>query len=375
MREARVSIRRYCLLLIPMMAFLAAATPSAEDAADLERNRRLLQQWKSEPEHHARLQRDLHDFWELPETQRRQLRQLDHAFHQLDGRTQKRLWKVAERYSAWLEHLPEDDRRRIEETKDAPQRLQLIRTLRTRQWIERLPRKVQADLDRLPEDARAAEVARLRDQERQQRLLWKRPLSAGTHLWQPSRPAELSEEAREFVEKHLLPHLTPEEKRQYNAAIGRWPDFPRTLKELAKHHPVLPPLPPPHKPIVRFEDLPDKARVEAGPKPDWERREDVWKRLHQVEGKWPEWALLFHAQLTKAQRQRMPALGASRPEDFPASVREFIRKTLKAKVSTAEFKELKGMQGKWPDYPLHLLHLAEKHKLEVPGMSLPGSDW
>ena len=373
MREARVSICRYCLLLVPMLAFLAAATPGPEEAADLERNRQLLQKWKEEPEHYARLQRDLHDFWALPDTKRRQLRRLDRAFHQLDARARKRLWKAAERYMIWLERLPEDERRRIEETTDSQERLRLIRAIRERQWIEKLPRTVQADLDKLPDGARSAEVARLRDQERQQRLLWKRPVNVGLHTRQAVHPADLPAEVRNFIEKQLLPHMTLEERRQYNAALGRWPDFPRKVKELAKRHPVLPPLP--HKAIVRFEDLTDKAKVEAGSKPTWERREDVWKRLRQVEGKWPEWALLFHSLLSKPQRQRMPPLGASRPEDFPANVRDFIKKPLWQKVSRAEWKELRALQGKWPDYPLHLLHLAEKHKLEVPGMSLPSGDW
>ena len=370
-----MSISRYCLLLAPMLAFLAAATPSPETAADLERNRQLLQKWKAEPKHYARLRRDLHDFWELSDAKRGQLRQLDRALHQLEPQTRKRLWKVAERYLAWLERLPEDERRRIEETKDAQERLRLIRTIRERQWIERLPRKVQADLDKLPVDARSAEVARLRHQERQQRLLWKRPVNV-PRVRQPVRPADLSPDARRFIEKQLLPRLTPEEKRQYNSALGHWPNFPRTVKELAKHHPVLPPLPPPHKAIVRFEDLPDRAKVEAGSKPSWERREDVWKRLRQVEGQWPEWALLFHSLLSKSQRQRMPPLGASRPEDFPVNVRDFLKKPqLGQKVSKPEWRELRALQGKWPDYPLYLLRLAEKHKLEVPGMSLPDLDW
>ncbi|HEY7327622.1 MAG TPA: hypothetical protein VH592_08285, partial [Gemmataceae bacterium] len=170
-------ISRCCLLLMPMLAFLAAATPSEEgtsgmpDASYLERNRQLLQKWKADPEHYARLQRDLHDFWALPEPKRRQLRQLDRAYHELDARTQKRLWKVAERYTAWLERLPEVDRQRIDETKDTHERLQLIRTIREQQWIERLPQKVRQDLEKLPPAERAAQIALLHKQERQQRLL------------------------------------------------------------------------------------------------------------------------------------------------------------------------------------------------------------
>jgi hypothetical protein len=371
-----VSISRSCLLLTPLLALLAA-TPSPETTpgpgdADLARNRQLLDQWKSDPEHHARLQRDLHDFWALPKAQRRQLRQLDRDFHRLDAQMQKRLWKVAERYNAWLERLPDEARRHIEETRDTQERLRLIQAIRARQWMERLPHKVREDLDKLPEAGRGAAVARLREQERQQRILWKRPVNALARP-KPTRPSELPPESESFIKDQLLPHLTPAERLQYNAALGS-PEFSRIVKELAKNHPVLPPLS--HKPIVRFDDLSDKAKVEAGSKISWEQRRDVWERLRRVEGKWPEWALTFHSLLSKEQRERMPPLGASRPDEFPVEVRDFIKKTLKPKVSPAEFRELQRVQGKWPEYPQHLLRLAEKHKLEVPGMSLPGSaEW
>jgi hypothetical protein len=90
-------------------------------------------------------------------------------------KSQKRIGEIAERYTAWLKRLPEEERRQIEETKDVQQRVQLIRTIRERQWIERLPRKVREDLEKLPPEERAAQIIQLRKQERQQRLLWSRP--------------------------------------------------------------------------------------------------------------------------------------------------------------------------------------------------------
>ncbi len=168
--------------MLPMLAFLAAASPGEDgapevtDTTNLERNRQLLDKWKADPEHYARLQRDLYDFWALSKAKRRQIRQLDQAFHQLDVKTQKRLWQVAERYTTWLDRLPQTERQQIEESKDDQERLHLIRTIRERQWIERLPRKVREDLEKLPPKAREAQIVQLRKQERQQRLLWSRPI-------------------------------------------------------------------------------------------------------------------------------------------------------------------------------------------------------
>jgi hypothetical protein len=180
-RKFRVANIRY-LLLLPLLILLAASSPRDEgtsgdsDAASLERNRQLLQKWKTDPEHYARLQRDLRDFWALPEAKRQQLRQLDRDFYQLNSKTQKRLWNVAEHYTAWLERLPEDERRLIEQTTNTQERLRLIRTIRERQWIERLPRKVREDLERLPAKEKTSRIALLRKQEQRQRQLWSRPI-------------------------------------------------------------------------------------------------------------------------------------------------------------------------------------------------------
>lgn len=257
----------------------------------------------------------------------------------------------------WLAPLPVGERRAVHE----------------REWIERLPKRVRDDLEKLPPNERAARLAELREQERQQRMQWMRPLGAAAHAKQIARLADCPAEVKQFIEKHLLPHLTPEERRRYDAAQGHWPEFPQTIKELAKLHPVLPPL---SKPIGRYDDLSEKAKNVAGSKPSWEKREDLWGPLRRVEGKWPEWALMFHRMLSPEQRRLMPPLGASRPHEFPSEVREFIKKTLAQKVTLAEWNELRALEGKWPDYPQRLLRLAEKHKLEVPGMSLPANaEW
>ena len=373
-----MSNSRYAALLILMLALLLAAAPAHEaapdPAADLERNRQLLQKWRAEPDHYARLQRDLRDFWALPRDRRERLRQLDRDLHQLDAVTQKQLWKVVERYSAWLEKLPEEERKRIEQTKEWPERLRLIKEVRERQWLDRLPQKVREELLKLPPAQRAARANELRGQERQQRKLWQRPLAVGAinrPTKQPTRLNEFPRDIQVFVEKNVLPHLTAEERQQYDKAEGQ-PNFAPTIKRLAALHPVLPPLPAPNPPVTRYENLPERAKTLVGPKAAWEKRTEAWRKLQQVEGKWPEWALTFHALLGPRQRERMPPLGASRPNGFPKPIPAFIRDTLYPKLSEPEQTHLHEMEGKWPEYPRLLLELAEKHRQVVPGMSLPG---
>src|SRR5437763_8920743 len=108
-------MRRWSLLVLlgaAAAALPAVAVPQGGDS--LEHNRELLEKWRADPDHYARLQRDLRAFWSLPPARRKQMRRLDQELHQADAKTRKRLWAVLERYHAWLEALPEADRARVE---------------------------------------------------------------------------------------------------------------------------------------------------------------------------------------------------------------------------------------------------------------------
>jgi hypothetical protein len=179
-KEESVSVPRYCWLLTPVLAFVMAATPAHEGGSgDLERNRQLLQKWKEDPEHYARLRRDLRAYWALPRAKRQRLRHLDAELHQLDAGTQKRLWRVAQRYNAWLEKLSPDERREIETASDGQERLARIKEIRQRQWIERLPQRVRDELMKLPAEERKARIVQLRQQESVERKPWQRPIAPG----------------------------------------------------------------------------------------------------------------------------------------------------------------------------------------------------
>ena len=77
------------------MSLVAGADPGGRDRRRwrsartehdaLEQNRRLLERWRADPEHHARLLRDLRAFYALPRPRQQQLRLLDQQLYAADG--------------------------------------------------------------------------------------------------------------------------------------------------------------------------------------------------------------------------------------------------------------------------------------------------
>ena len=129
---------------------LGAAVPvlAVSDAApdDSEHNRRLLDRYRADPDHYARLLRDLRAFQALPPDRQERMRQFDRDLHDQDADTQDRLWVVLERYTDWVNRLPEADQKRIEQAADRNERLAIVKQLRMNDWMERLPKKDRDDL-------------------------------------------------------------------------------------------------------------------------------------------------------------------------------------------------------------------------------------
>src|SRR5262249_37688679 len=140
-------VRRPWWLAVCLACLSSLAFASAEGGDELDRNRRLLEKWKTDPEHYRRLKRDLAAFDALPAERQAQIRDVDRQLHETDPDTQARLWAVMERYSVWMEQLPEPERRAVLEAED---KVTVIRGLRQREWIERLPRAIRKELADLP---------------------------------------------------------------------------------------------------------------------------------------------------------------------------------------------------------------------------------
>jgi hypothetical protein len=370
--EDAFAMRRFGLPFLAVM-LLGAALPVLavpESAPDeLQHNRRLLEQYRADPEHYARLVRDLRAFKALPPERQEKMRQFDRALHEEDAETQKHLWEVLERYIAWLDRLPGADQKRLDDLHEPMDKLVLVRELRQQEWIDRLPQAERQALDEMTTPMRAKRVAELREQERKQRQEWTdwangvkpRP-NVGPHSNKPVRLTDFPENVQTFVKVQLTPMLSEEENGRLTKAQGVWPFYAQTLLELSDKHPVLPPLP--SGKIEFIHQLPKEAKETIQKK---KAREELNKNL----GKWPQFALAV-AELVKQDKHSL-ALGASRPAEFPQDVQTFLKSAEVEKALTADDKtKLRAAEGHWPDYPLLLLKLAQKNNLIVPGMSLPG---
>jgi hypothetical protein len=367
--------RLVVLLALPVAAALASSEPGAED---LDRNARLVERYRrDDPAYYERLRRDLRAFHRLPEERQEKLRRLDRALHEQDSATQKRLWAVLDRFSAWLERLPEKDRRRVEDAPTREERLRVIKELREQEFIRRLPKRERENLEKLSGEERAAEVARLREEERQVRLAWNpdgRPDAVALNPDRPVRPADLSADARTYLKEILVPMLSEKERAELRAAEGQWPLFARTLLELAEKHPVN--LPPGRTPgPISPRDLKGEARAVfnelMGPGPKG-MAPAMKQGLRQTYGKWPDFAKELTRQAAKHGHPIKP-LAACRPDEFMPPVETFIAKELLPRLNPAEQDELAKALGKWPDYPEKVLALSKKHNLDVPMMRLPGA--
>ena len=319
MRLSWISVTGAVLLVgtVCLLVRLPAPAETTEEpgSEDREINQRLFDRWRADPEHYARLKRDWQAFMALPREQQTRLRQLDEQLHELDSGTQARLWTVLERYNAWLDRLPSEDRSQIEAAAEDAQKLQVVKRLRKREWIARLPQTLRERVARTPEgEERTALLAQLRKREHDRRAEWVRALrprdETFVHFSRPSRLSDFPAETQDFVKKSLIPALTEDEKKRLALTEGRWPIYPRLLVQLAdKHPPLFPPA---------AADCPCRTR------------------------------------------------------DFTLAVQQFLEKELLPRLKKADREKLSRLEGRWPDYPRTVMDLAHQEKLAVPGTQLPG---
>src|SRR5206468_464357 len=89
-------------------------------------------------------------------------------------------------------------------------------------------------------------------------------------------------------------------------------------------------------------------------------------RLSQPNG---DFDRAVHEDVERSKQLTIPAgfsLGPSRPAEFKPDVRKALE-VLEERLTPSEATTFKGLEGRWPEYPRELVRLARQHNVHVPG--------
>jgi hypothetical protein len=366
-------MRRFVLLLIGApLALLAAGAGPEGPGADVEANLRFLRELREEDSvRYRRLDRNFDRFQAMTPEQQDRLRQLDRQLNETDAETRDRLLRVMGEYVAWLARLPEADRQRVVAAASSEERVQAVREIKERQWVESQPPT------RLAEWKAATEEQRKRLAER-----WRQEEQARSDDWAESKHLEAMERERPmgprgidgfredlntFVQKRLAPMLTADELKQLQAAeaMRRFniQGYFTTVVKLSDRHPVLVP----DAKFLYLKDLPDDYRKALDNAPDTVAARTEIKNLMALEGK-PEFAANVARLVRLWNAPVKEQLGPANAKQISTAVEEFVAK----KLNDDDRARLKKDEGKWPEYVQTLHKIARERKLAVPDLDLPG---
>jgi hypothetical protein len=370
--------RHLLTLLLVGTAGIVACLPGparavGEAGDEPEPPRRLPARYRDEPAERRRLKEEWEKFRKLPREQRERLRQVDEELNDEAPAARARLWAVLFRYTAWLERLDEKDRQQIESAPDAEKKLQVIKGLREAEWLAHLPRADREQIDAAAPADRPALIASLRKREHDKRNQWQLAFRMQGDAAPPRMPADVWPRVRLYVDKSLIPSLTQAEREELRkASLSGGPEHAQKLMALAEKHPVLVP-PSEHVGVIWLNQLPETFRQALFGRPGKSRGFEgrVFKELRDLQGRWPDFALSVERQATN-RKVALPEkpLGPCTQEEFVPAVRKFIDELRK---DPAAAKKLDEAQGKWPDYPFAVMELAREKNRKVPGTFLPGS--
>lgn len=320
----------------------------------------------------------------LPPARKQDLRELDKQLNSQDASIRDRLLRILEAYAVWLDNLPEVERRGVLSAPTPLVRLGVIRDIRERQWLNRLPPPQQAELIGLDPTKRGLLIQQWKAEEAQQRDLWafahKRAESLKTNrqLW-PFDTESGRKDIPEFMRTTFRTddprrsRFSPGDLAQYREALeaaqkgNEWAWYGKTVYDLTRKYETLPE-PATGEPITTYHQL--------GLAGFYFQRGRAQKMTVGLVGKWPDFALALNAYVNSEKSEKMPPLpplGPARVADFPESIREFWAKHLSPKLTGAERNRLRMLENRWPEFPREFIALARHYDLSVPGILLPGS--
>jgi hypothetical protein len=366
-------MRRIALLLIGApLALLAAGAGPEGPSADVEANLRFLRELREEDSvRYRRLDRNFDRFQAMPSEQQDRLRQLDRQLTEADAETRDRLLRVMGEYAAWLARLPEADRQRVIAAASSEERVQVVREIKERQWVESQPPARLAEWRAANEELRRRLAERWRQEEQAHSDDW----AEAKHLEamereRPMGPRGLDgfrEDLSAFIQKRLVPMLSADELKQLQAAeaMRRWnmQGYFTTVVKLSDRHPVL-------APDARYlsgKGLPEDYRKALDSAPDTVATHTEIKNLTALEGK-PEFAANVARLVRLWNAPVKQQLGPVSAKEISPAVEEFVAK----KLTDEDRARLKKDEGRWPEYVQTLHKVARERKLAVPDLDLPG---
>jgi hypothetical protein len=320
-----------------------------------------------------------------------QLRKLHTDFQELGPEDQTRFTRIMQAYNAWLARLPDEDRQRVLSAPSAAARLDEVKKLREREWVESLPKPYRDEYAKLNGDDRRQKVQEWRAEESERRDEW----AVAKNNWEQFQPGKLPPmflgDGRAQIDifvSHLKENLTDFERKELDDSKSAFDEFgnlfwyPREIVRLADQHPPLPGIKVGPK---DWESLPVEVRTfltkndrhfnkKKGPIFAGEEL----KEIRRAQGRWPEFGIELAKYCQKIGLKLPMPLGDCRKDQMPPEVKTFLDKTLepllkKSVESRADLDALTKAEGSWPEYPRMIIDLAKKYKqLPVPGWTLPG---
>jgi hypothetical protein len=312
-------------------------------------------------------------FRSLPAARQAEIVKLDHDLAAKEPRERDRLFRALEAYAAWLDRLPEAERRGVLAAPTPGLRRDLVRRIRDQQWTESLPPSVRARPD-------LVQLWREDEAHRRDRIAFIRQHAEAFAANKSPWPFETEQHRKDVIDfartvfridDPKRNRLTPEQHAVYTRVLtgaerdGTWAWYGLVVYELSKAHPYLPEPVDPKMMYTDRSDVPQDilARLRKG----------AAGQLNAVAGKWPEFPLELHREILRGKSPGVPQLGPARPSEFREPVATFTNKQLLPKLTAEEKRGLQKLEGKWPEYPRELLRLAHEYDLPVPGVTLPFS--
>jgi hypothetical protein len=322
-------------------------------------------------------------FGDLPPLRRKQIIDLDQKFRELPASERERLGRVLESYAVWVDRLPDSLRATIIAAPGSAERLQAVELALSKEWRESLTVEKQQKLKTMTDlDEKARLSRQWLDEETERRKEWQlaarqwQSIKDGNRPW-PFDRDELRDELDRYAKTVLKldpasTRLTPPEllklemlRRNPERDFG-WFLLGTFLLEMSERHPSLPG-PKDGKPVTQLDQLPEAVRKE------FSNKQQLAQRLRNVQGRWPEFALLVDVEHRSKKFGTLPPLGPCRPGEFTAEVEAFVAMTLMPRLTPKQVAELKSLEGRWPEYPKRLLDLCIANDLSMPGVMLPGA--